>query len=132
MMTNAPTRHLLTAQGDTTVYGRLIRIGGTGPRATLQMPDGKSLHVELSESMAVELASRGRLQEDVGIEGRATWRVDTWEILEFRARHITAYQPDKTNHVETFEALAEAAGDRWEGVDVERFDAGLRGDARDS
>ena len=30
----------------------------------------------------------------------------------------------------TFEALAEAAGDRWEGVDVEQFVAELRGRAK--
>lgn len=131
-MSNAPTNELVTAQGDTTIYGRLIRVGGVGPRATLLTPDGKHLHVELSESMAVALASSGRLHEDVGIEGGATWRVDTWEILEFRAQRITAYRPDKTNLVETFEALAKAAGDRWEGVDAERFVAGLRGGGRDS
>lgn len=91
--------------------------------------DEKYLYIELSESMAVELASRERLYKDVGIEGTAKWKVDTWEILDFKAKRITAYQPHKTNLVKTFEVLAEAAGDRWKGVDIERFVAELRGRA---
>ena len=56
--------------------------------------------------------------------------VDTWEILEFKAKRITAYQPHNTNLVKTCEALAEATGARWEGVDVEQFVAELRGRAK--
>jgi hypothetical protein len=122
-----PPPKIITALGDTTIYGRLIRVGGVRPRAMILLPDDSYLYIDLSESMAVELASKERLYRDVGIEGAAKWRVDTWEILEFKARRITAYQPQKTNLVETFEALAEAAGDRWEGVDVEQFVAELRG-----
>jgi hypothetical protein len=124
-----PPPKIVTALGDTTIYGRLIRVGGVRPRAMVMMADESYLFVDLTESMAVELASKERLYKDVGLEGTAKWRVDTWEILEFKAKRITAYQPHKTNLVKTFEALAEAAGDRWEGVDVEQFVAELRGRA---
>jgi hypothetical protein len=122
-----PPPRVVVAHGDTTIYGRLIRVGGVRPRAMLMMPDEKYLYIELTESMAVELASKERLYKDVGLEGTAKWRVDTWELLEFKAKRITAYQPGKTNLVETFEKLAQVAGDRWEGVDVEQFVAELRG-----
>ncbi len=124
-----PPPKIVTAQGDTTIYGRLIRVGGVRPRAMITLPDEGYLYIDLTESMAVELASKERLYKDVGIEGTATWRVDTWEIVEFKAKRITVYQPHETNLVKTFEALAEAAGDRWEGVDVDRFIAELRGRA---
>jgi hypothetical protein len=120
---------ITTVQGDTTVYGLLHRVEGDGSRALLMTREGDHLSVELPEPLAVELGSPGRLRTEIGIEGTATWRVDTWEIVEFQARRITAYEPHKTNLVRTFEALAEAAGDRWEGVDVERFVAKLRGRA---
>ena len=125
-----PPPKIVTAQGDTTIYGRLIRVGGVRPRAMLFTRDEHYHYIELTESMAVELASKERLYQDVGIEGTAKWRVNTWEILEFKAKRITAYQPHKTNLVKTFEALAEAAGNRWEGVDVEQFVAELRGRAK--
>jgi hypothetical protein len=125
-----PAPKVIVAQGDTTIYGRLIRVGGVSPRAMLEMPDGRYLYIELAENMAVTLASKERLYKDVGIEGTATWRVDTWELIRFKANRITKYQPSKHNIVTTFEDLAEAAGDRWIGIDVEQLIAEMRGRAK--
>jgi hypothetical protein len=77
--------------------------------------------------MAVELASRERLYKDVGIEGEATWNVKSWEMIGFKAKRITKYQPHKTNLVKTFESLAEAAEGRWQDVDIEQFTSEIRG-----
>jgi hypothetical protein len=124
-----PPPNIVTAQGDTTIYGRLMRVGGVSPRAMLAMPDGSYLYIDLTETMAVTLASKERLYQDVGIEGTATWRVDTWELMHFKAKRITDYQPHKNNLVRSFESLAEVAGDRWKDIDIEQFIAEMRGRA---
>jgi hypothetical protein len=122
-----PAPKTVTVQGDTTVYGRLIRVGGVKPKAMLELPDKKYLFIDLSERMAVVLASKERLYKDVGIEGIATWRVDTWELIRFKAKRVTQYQPHKNDIVKSFEALSETVGDRWDNIDVEQLIAEMRG-----
>ncbi len=87
-----PRPKVVKVQGDTTIYGRLTRVGGVRPRAMLKMTNNQYIYIELSKSMAVELASEERLYEEVGLEGTATWRVDTMEMLDFKARRITNYR----------------------------------------
>jgi hypothetical protein len=122
-----PLPRIAKVQGDTTIYGKLIRVGGVEPRAMLQMPDRNYIYIALKEEMALSLASKERLYKQVGIEGTATWRVDTMELLDFKAKRITAYQPHNSNLVETFTELAKSAGGRWDELDAEKFVAELRG-----
>ena len=125
-----PPPKIVRVQGDTTIYGRLTRVGGVLPRAMIRMPDDTLMFIQLSKDMAVMLASEERLYEEVGIEGTATWQFDTMEMLEFKAKRITTYQPHKQKLSESFKELAEAANDRWNEIDVERFIEELRGKGR--
>jgi hypothetical protein len=122
-----PEPKVVTATGGTTVYGRLIRIGGVAPKAMVLLPNDEHIYVDLTESMAKELASRDRLYNEVGIDGVATWNVKDWQILHFKATRVTAYQPHKMNAVQAFEALADAARGRWDDVDVVKYVNELRG-----
>lgn len=111
-------------KGTTTVYGQCLRVGGVHPKAELRLPSGKLMHVDLSEQVAKELATR--LYEEVALEGAATWDTATWEILEFRVSQVTAFQ--KTDPVLAFKELAEAAHGAWDTVDAVDFVHGLRRD----
>lgn len=111
-------------KGTTTVYGRCLRVGGVQPKAEVRLPNGKLMHVDLSEEVAKELAAR--LYEEVVLEGTATWETSTWEIQDFRVNQVTRFQ--KTDPVLAFKELAEASGDAWDGVDAVDFVRGLRRD----
>lgn len=113
-------------EGTTTIYGRCLRVGGaTKPKAEIRLTSSsKILNVELSESDAKELATR--LYEEVILEGRVTWDIATWEIQSFRVSHITPYR--QTDPVIAFKELAEAAQDRWDGVDAVEYVRTLRSD----
>jgi hypothetical protein len=122
-----PLPRITKVQGDTTIYGKLYRVGGVEPRAMMQLPDNRYLYISLNQEMAVALASKERLYKQVGIEGTATWRADTMELIEFKAKRITAYQPHNKDLVESFTELAKSAQGRWDELDVEAFIAELRG-----
>jgi hypothetical protein len=113
-------------EGTTTLYGRCLRVGGAGqPKAEVRLPNTtKLLHVDLSEALAKELATK--LYEEVALEGTATWEVDSWEIQDFRVNRVTSYR--KSDPVAAFKELAEAAKGRWDDVEASAYVHSLRTD----
>jgi hypothetical protein len=110
----APPAAPVQLKGTSTIHGRCLRVGGsTKPRAEIRLDSGELLNVDLSETLAKELAPQ--LYEEVALEGTATWDPDTWKIEHFRVSDVLPYR--KTDPALAFRELAEAAGGRWDGVD---------------
>lgn len=122
-----PAPKVITATGETVIYGRLIRVGGIAPKAKLRLADDTDLTIDLTEAMAVQLGSKERLYKDVGVEGVATWKVDNWQILSFKATRVMAYQPHLMDIDRAFQELARLSGGRWDDVDLDRYVDELRG-----
>jgi len=68
--------------GETTLYGRVIRVGGRTPRVMIETSDGSSVYCDSSPAVAKELAPK--LYERVRLIGRAGWDPDDWSLVEFR------------------------------------------------
>jgi hypothetical protein len=113
-------------EGTTTLYGRCLRVGGAGqPKAEVRLPNtSKLLHVDLSEALAKEVATK--LYEEVALEGTATWNADSWELQSFRVSRVTNYR--KSDPVAAFKELAEAAKGRWDEVEASAYVHSLRTD----
>src|SRR5262249_1420463 len=121
-----PQPSVRTIKGQTTIWGRLIRIGGKQKSvAKLELPDGSDLYVRVPKNLAIELGSR--LYEDVSLEGEATWEADKGAIIAFSASRVTSYSPHRRSIVQTFKDLAEASEGRWNDIDPEEFVDHLRG-----
>ncbi|MDQ7850933.1 MAG: hypothetical protein RB148_11740 [Armatimonadota bacterium] len=92
--------------GRTTIYGRLVRVGGVEPRARLELTTGEVISCKVSQSLARALGSR--LYERVGVVGVATWDASDWHLLSFTVEELLPYQevPLKV----AFQELADAAG----------------------
>ena len=123
--TSAPVS--LEVKGETNVYGKLLRVGGLKPRAMLMLESGKMIDVDVTEDLAVEMASGQRLYKMIGLEGEATWRADTGVMIGVRARVLLPYRRDEGDPVRAFELLAEAAEARWDNVYVVEYVNELRG-----
>lgn len=104
-------------EGVTTVYGICMRVGGADPRAEIRTHKGQLLYIKINHLLAKQLA--GRLYEEVGIEGEATWNADTWKMVEFKAIRLNEYQP--VDLVEAFEEIARLTAGAWDGVDAVSF-----------
>lgn len=116
------------ARGGTNIYGTLIRLGNNKPSARIKLSDRTTISVEMTYQMVKDLESRKRLYHVVGFEGDATWAVEEdWKIIEFHATRIIGYQDDGSGLPGMFDALANSAQDRWDGVDPVKFVNWLRG-----
>lgn len=116
-----------TVSAPTTIWGRLMRVGGAKPRAEIRLPGGQLLFFDLTAGLAKQLSDG--LYETVSVEGIATWTVDTRELTDFKATRVTGYRPEKTSLTGAFEQLALAAKGRWDTVDVTRFIDDLRSES---
>jgi len=120
-----PPAQVAYIEGTTSVYGRCIRVGGLTPKVEIQLYQGGTLFVTLSEQMARELARS--LYEDVCIEGVAKWNTDDWTIEEFHGTRVREFRA--TDLVEAFKNLAVAARGKWDGVDAIQYVKGLRSES---
>ncbi|HFC08416.1 MAG TPA: hypothetical protein ENJ54_00970 [Chloroflexi bacterium] len=112
-----------------TIYGVLTRVGGSDPpRATLQLPNGKSLTVNLTRKnetgipMARALADR--LYKTVGLKGEARIRLTDHAIEHMRADEIIPYNPTQ-DAAEALAALREIGKDLPPISQTDRFYADI-------
>lgn len=120
-------------RGRTTVFGECVRVGGDGRKsATLKLLNGEKKTIRLkSKELAIELGHR--LFQTVGLNGEAFWSIDGHQLEDFRADELTPFQDRDADVKErtirqSIEALANAAGNRWDNVDPDEFVAALRCD----
>jgi|TARA_Y100000310_G_C20704425_1_gene834075 hypothetical protein len=71
-------------KGETTVYGRIIRIGGSEPKVRIKTDNGKYLSVKTSRKNAKELSPN--LYSRIGIKGIGKWKKETDELEEITAK----------------------------------------------
>jgi hypothetical protein len=119
--------NLIEIQGGTSVYGVLSEIGVRPPRAVLEMSGDRILVVEMGEELAVKIVSADRLDQMVGLSGQATWRIDTWEMVRFRAEVLLSYDPRGTSLTHAIARLSEVSGP-WEEMGEAEYIEDLRGE----
>lgn len=110
-------------KGTSTIFGKCIRVGGAEPKVDIRLPNrSRLLHVEVTEEMARSLARN--LYDAIAMTGEATWERETWFIVNFKATSVVNIQSGSP--LRAFEELGEAVGEKWKGIDVDRFVEELR------
>lgn len=113
-------------RGYTTLYGRCYRSGGEKYKtAQLRLLDGSSITIQLKTQDLAEAIGKRHFQT-VGLSGEAEWSVDGNKLVSFRAECLTEYSDRESDGkestvIQSLEALAQAAGNRWDNVDPEEF-----------
>jgi hypothetical protein len=100
-------------EGETVIYGKVLRVGGVEPRAFIQLEGQKSIAIKITEELAKELAKR--LYTVVGLKGQAKWLIDDYSIQKFRLLDIIDYEQEP--YTKTFEELSSVIGDYWQDID---------------
>lgn len=121
--TEIPQHPKMTAQ--TTIYGRIVRVGGVDPRVMVEQSSGKAIFCKIKdENLARKLGERLYLW--AGLSGLATIDSDSLEILDFRVDTITDYEGN-SSLITAFNQLKELAGKYYEDIrDVEKYVSDLR------
>lgn len=100
-------------RGNTVVYGKLTRVGGTPPKARLKLLNGEAISCFVSEQLAKRIGNR--LYEVIGLAGEARWDADDYALLHFKAHDIASYEEGSVR--EAVKQLRDSAGDAWQDVD---------------
>lgn len=114
-------------QGQTTIYGRILRVGGKTPRVMIETMSGATLSCVVSLEIARELGER--LYEFAEFSGIASWSPNDWKIAEFRIQSFTV-SSTKTPE-QTINELRSLVGQYFEGVDAEAYVSSIRGETED-
>src|SRR5262249_9907065 len=114
-------------EGQTTLYGVILRVGGKTPRVMIETVSGDTLTCSVSLEIAREMGER--LYEFAEFYGVASWDPKEWKVREFR---IQSFKVSSTKTPEqAMNELRILVGRYFEGVDAGEYVSSSRGEEED-
>ena len=114
-------------EGQTTLYGVILRVGGKTPRVMIETVSGDTLTCSVSLEIAREMGER--LYEFAEFSGIASWNPKEWKVQEFR---VQSFKVSSTKTPEqAINELRVLVGRYFEGVDAEAYVSSIRGEEED-
>lgn len=104
-------------RGYTTVYGKLKFIGGDKPQAKVELSNGSTVLIYLTEAKAKDIG--GLIYSNVKIQGKANWVGPTLRMVSIELDKIVPF--DRLNAEETFKLLASDLGSKWKNEDIDSY-----------
>jgi hypothetical protein len=111
--TNLKINQSFFIKGETTIYGQVIRIGGSEPKVRVQTDDGKYFSVVTTAKNAKELSKH--LYERIGVKGLARWKKENHELEEIKLKSFIFLS--NVPLTERLKGLSNLVGSYWIDVD---------------
>lgn len=109
--------------GETTIYGRVERVGGVQPKVRIRTTTGDVIFGDVTESLCRTLATH--LYTTVALRGQATWDIRDWTIADFKVLEVLPYEPSTFS--EALKELHAATGGAFDHIeDVDAFALAIR------
>ena len=110
-------------KGETTIYGRVERVGGAVPRVRIKLDDDQVIYSDVSETMAKNLARQ--LYTEVCLKGLAKWRKEDLQIEDFLIEQVEEFK--EISFTESISELRKLIGQKWDEIpDPQQFLTNLR------
>ncbi|CAN5781167.1 hypothetical protein BH20VER1_BH20VER1_24750 [soil metagenome] len=110
-------------RGETTLYGKIERVGGVRPRVRLRVSSREVVYGDISEEQSRILGAR--LYSDTALRGQATWDANDGSVVYFRVDEVVDYE--RGSITGAFEELRKASGTAFDGIeDVDLFATRIR------
>ncbi len=103
-----------TVKGQTTIYGKIIRIGGEEPKIHFRINEEEKLIFDVDEQQAKKLSPK--LYEFIGLTGTATWNSINLTIDNFKIDAIINVDTSKP-YSDTFSELKGIIGKYWDEIE---------------
>jgi hypothetical protein len=100
-------------EGETILYGRIQRIGGSDPKVVLKLHTGELLSLDVTEDVARKFGAR--LYTEVGLSGTAIWSPKDYKLLSFRVKSLTPFEDKPIDTA--FQELRGVIGKYWDEID---------------
>lgn len=111
-------------KGETTIYGKIIRIGGAEPRVRIQTDNGTSISVLITKKDAKYLSPY--LYSKIGVKGFGKWKKENNELVDIKANSFVVLSDLPIT--EKLKGLSNLLSKYW--IDIDKPDeyiASLRG-----
>lgn len=113
-----------TLRGETTVYAKVVRVGGKEPKVEIETVDGLTLFCDAPLDAVTRLGSK--LYQIVGLVGVARWDYTLSKIEEFSIKDVTEYE--KVPFKQAMDELASVTQQYYSKIsDVEQYISEIRG-----
>ena len=99
--------------GETTVYGKIIRIGGSQPKVRILLDNGKYISVVSSKENVKELSPN--LYSRIGIKGIGKWKKENNELVEIKAKSFVILSDLPLT--DRLKGLSKLIGKYWVNID---------------
>jgi len=99
-------------EGETTIYGRVERVGGAMPKVRIRLDNDQVLFLDIDEVLAKKLANR--LYESIALKGLAKWRKYDYSIEDFKIEEIQHYEEGKI--ADAMSDLKNTIGTYWDSI----------------
>lgn len=107
-----------TITGETTLYGKIIRIGGEEPKVHFRIDENQKLIFDIDENLAKKLSPK--IYDFIGLVGIATWNSKDFSIEKFEVSRLLEF--DNKPIATTFTEISGLIGKYWDEVeDVENY-----------
>jgi hypothetical protein len=111
-------------RGDTTLYAKVVRVGGKEPKVELETLDHRILYCDASLDITKALGSK--LYQIVGLLGLAQWDNEQDIIVDFTIKDVTEFA--NIPFSEAINELSDATKQYYSDVeDVEKYISSMRG-----
>jgi hypothetical protein len=100
-------------EGETTVYGKIVRIGGKRPIVRIQLESELEISIEITEKKAKELSPY--LYETIGVKGFAKWKKENYELEDIKAKSFILMENKSLN--KKIKELGGLLGKYWVDID---------------
>lgn len=108
-------------RGETTLYGKIERVGGVRPRVRLRVSQREVVYGDISEEQSRILGAK--LYSDTALRGQATWDANDGSVVYFRVEEILDFERGSVRSA--FDELREASGKAFDEIeDVDLLSAG--------
>ncbi|MEM6263513.1 MAG: hypothetical protein AAGI38_13455 [Bacteroidota bacterium] len=114
----------LLIEGETTIYAKVLGVGGSKPNAKVETIQGQHLSFPVEVEQAKQLANR--LYTEVALTGLGSWKMGEIELHSFQLTQIEPYQASLITTA--VDELASLIGDHWDEIDPESYLQELRHD----
>lgn len=110
-------------EGPSEIIGKVIRVGGKKPKATLELTDGTTIYCQVTEDLAKELGNK--LYTLARFTGNCKWNFTTSDLEEFTIFSVEEFDYRNTGSV--LEKLSQYLGKQFLEIDdVDNFVTNLR------
>lgn len=108
--------------GETTLFGKIINVGGRKPKAKIELFDGSLISCDAPENIVIELGKN--LYKEVALKGNAKWDSSTLKVESFSITEIETIFDKEKDPIKELKEFSHYFND----IDPDQFVSSIRGE----